>query len=584
MFVKNHYIRIFVSFIFLGLSAYSQNHNSEKCLTQVPENFSEIENQNRTTFQYYLDEYYNKFASKTSTAITNVPAKIHIVTDANGVTQITEDEIMDEIDEANSFLANSFLEITVCEDVNYIANNQLYFFDIDDQGLLYANNQPDIMNIYFVESIAFGNGNACGYTYLPGNSSQYYDVIVMDNQCTTNEISHTLVHEFGHHFNLLHTHGVSNVELTDELVNGTNCLGAGDRICDTPADPQLGNSNVSSVNCLYTGNETDALGQIFEPDTSNIMSYSPNTCIDSFSQDQYARMYAGFHTFKTYYSCPSFNVNFEYEKILNCDDTMTVNFSDLSVGANSWEWDVDGDDIIDYTDQNPSHNYDQPGTYDVSLTITNNESEITKVFPQVLSFDTSNYDTSSVSLKLFIVDPNENTWELKNGSGEILYSGGPYAEMNEYNYEFDINENDCYSFIIYDSAGNGLGNTSWTVGGGEEFYELKTNDGTLITFNNNFGYEELTLINNAYMSTTDSELNNQITLYPNPSSNVLKINYKNIIPDSFSIFDINGRTIKTKPIIDESDLIIDVSSYEKGLYFISIKSSEKVNNLKFLVK
>ena len=86
------------------------------------------------------------------------------------------------------------------------------------------------------------------------------------------------------------------------------------------------------------------------------------------------------------------------------------------------------------------------------------------------------------------------------------------------------------------------------------------------------------------MSTTDSELNNQITLYPNPSSNVLKINYKNIIPDSFSIFDINGRTIKTKPIIDESDLIIDVSSYEKGLYFISIKSSEKVNNLKFLVK
>ena len=156
--------------------------------------------------------------------------------------------------------------------------------------------------------------------------------------------------------------------------------------------------------------------------------------------------------------------------------------------------------------------------------------------------------------------------------------------MNEYNYEFDINENDCYSFIIYDSAGNGLGDTSWTVGGGEEFYELKTDDGTLITFNNNFGYEELTLINNAYMSTTDSELNNQITLYPNPSSNVLKINYKNIIPDSFSIFDINGRTIKTKPIIDESDLIIDVSSYEKGLYFISIKSSEKVNNLKFLVK
>ena len=71
---------------------------------------------------------------KTSTAITNVPAKIHIVTDANVVTQITEDEIMDEIDEANSFLANSFLEITVCEDVNYIANNQLYFLILMIKG------------------------------------------------------------------------------------------------------------------------------------------------------------------------------------------------------------------------------------------------------------------------------------------------------------------------------------------------------------------------------------------------------------------------------------------------------------------
>ena len=128
MLFKIYYKLILVSILFLNFSAFSQNHYSESCLTKVPENFSEIENQNRSTFQYYLEEYYNKFGSKTSTAITNVPAKIHIVTDANGVTEITEDEIMDEIDEANSFLANSFLEITVCDDVNYIANNQLYFF------------------------------------------------------------------------------------------------------------------------------------------------------------------------------------------------------------------------------------------------------------------------------------------------------------------------------------------------------------------------------------------------------------------------------------------------------------------------
>ena len=87
MLFKNYYKLILVSILFLNFSAFSQNHYSESCLTQVPENFSEIENQNRSTFQYYLEEYYNKFESKTSTAITNVPAKIHIVTDANGVTR-----------------------------------------------------------------------------------------------------------------------------------------------------------------------------------------------------------------------------------------------------------------------------------------------------------------------------------------------------------------------------------------------------------------------------------------------------------------------------------------------------------------
>ena len=43
----------------------------------------------------------------------------------------------------------------------------------------------------------------------------------------------------------------------DEYVNGTVIVQcAGDRFCDTPADPLINGSNVSSVNCLYTGNAT----------------------------------------------------------------------------------------------------------------------------------------------------------------------------------------------------------------------------------------------------------------------------------------------------------------------------------------
>lgn len=54
---------------------------------------------------------------------------------------------------------------------------------------------------------------------------------------------------------------------------------------------------------------------------------------------------------------------------------LVVNFQDFSAtpapgGITSWAWDVDGDGTTDYTTQNACHTYTVPGTYDVSLTIT----------------------------------------------------------------------------------------------------------------------------------------------------------------------------------------------------------------------
>ncbi len=583
---KGHLLKLTqIFFILFCFELFAQHSNISSCGTEVPENFFDTEKINKEGYNYFLEEYYNKVHSKSSTAITNVPVKIHIVTDSDGSTNITESQILDEINEANSFLANSFLEITVCEETNFISDNNLYLFDIsDDQGLLYSNNQSNILNIYFVESI--NDGDVAGYTYLPGNPSQYYDVIVMDNQATTNNISSTLIHEFGHHFNLIHTHGPTNVPgETEELVNGTNCSSTGDRFCDTPADPLINSSNVSSVNCLYTGNATDALGQIYDPDTSNIMSYSPDVCTDFFSVEQYAYMYAGYHYYRgTYYECPSFSVSFDYEKTLNCNNSMTVNFTDTSVGATSWEWDVNGDDVIDYTIQNPTHTFNEPGSYDVALTISNGESEITKVFPQLFIFNSTDFETSIINLDLFIVDINENTWEFKNSNDDILYSGGPYPEMGEYNYEFDTSNGDCYSFVIYDSAGNGLASTSWTVGGGSEFYELTTENGLIIQSNNNFGFEELTLINNQSMSLNEINFKNQVNLYPNPADDHIKIRYLNILPNSYKIFDLNGRLIYSKAVNNNNDLEVDVSGFERGFYFIAIQSGKNIDNLKFLVK
>lgn len=53
----------------------------------------------------------------------------------------------------------------------------------------------------------------------------------------------------------------------------------------------------------------------------------------------------------------------------------TVNFTDLSAstdpgGITTWSWDLNGDSVIDSNLQNPSYTYAVPGTYSVSLTVT----------------------------------------------------------------------------------------------------------------------------------------------------------------------------------------------------------------------
>jgi PKD repeat protein len=53
---------------------------------------------------------------------------------------------------------------------------------------------------------------------------------------------------------------------------------------------------------------------------------------------------------------------------------LEVQFTDLSRGgATSWEWDLDGDAMVDDTSPNPNHTYDAPGNYTVRLTVSNGE-------------------------------------------------------------------------------------------------------------------------------------------------------------------------------------------------------------------
>ena len=133
---------IFITlFYFLTIiNGYSQN--MENCATQTSDKDMQFIIENMDLIRYYENEYFLLKESKTSTALSSVPVKIHIITNDDGSGGIDINDVLSELDEVNAYFQNSFVEFFVCDDVNYINSSSLYDFDSDtQQDLLFSNHQ-----------------------------------------------------------------------------------------------------------------------------------------------------------------------------------------------------------------------------------------------------------------------------------------------------------------------------------------------------------------------------------------------------------------------------------------------------------
>jgi len=219
-----------------------------------------------------------------------LPAQIHIVLKKTGdgdntkYCGLTQAKLAAAIDTANKYYAsnNVGIELVMCGPVHYIYDNNFYDCSEDEFATLkQMYNVKNVLNIYFTGTVATyaGFGNAGG-------------IVVMKDVVK----STVLIHEIGHYLSLPHTHGNGNgvCPLSDELVDGSNCEAGGDGFCDTPADPNLyyacGDEIVDTKTCTYIGTAKDANGDSYHPLTNNIMSYSPQNCRTSFTDEQIWQM------------------------------------------------------------------------------------------------------------------------------------------------------------------------------------------------------------------------------------------------------------------------------------------------------
>jgi hypothetical protein len=183
---------------------------------------------------------------------------------------------------------------------------------------------------------------------------------------------------------------------------------------------------------------------------------------------------------------------------------------------------------------------------------------------------------------------DEITWDLKDGSGVVKYSGGPYTGKHSETLplpaliteNWTLDSNQCYTFTINDAQGDGI-----CCEGGNGYYNIKTNENTIVVKSGGaFGSKEVTNFTTNTLGSIPSEELNDIYLYPNPSKESLTIYLPNTIslPNSIIINNTLGQIISRKEVSTETDLTIDTSNLSNGIYFITFVIEDQKRILRFI--
>ena len=234
---------------------------------------------------------------------------------------------------------------------------------------VYQGNWPgdDYLNFYIVGDA----GGAGGYTTKPSSwtqSSMSNGIWVLYTQ-----IGGTVTHEVGHWLNLSHTWGNSN-----QPGDAANCS-SDDGFSDTP-------NTIGVTNCNFNENTCGPVANV-----ENYMSYS--FCYRMFTPQQAAEMYAAATSSirSNHWSTSNLNAvgavtnpplckaEFSSERFTICQGE-TIDFSDESFNGlvNSWNWTFTGGSPSSETVQNPSITYNTPGTYAVSLQVSDGSTTLTE--------------------------------------------------------------------------------------------------------------------------------------------------------------------------------------------------------------
>lgn len=201
----------------------------------------------------------------------------------------------------------------VTKDIKFVDNTQwnTQFIKQDDfisNKVLSSFEDPDALNIfYFITLLNRRGGQITGELGATALFPDQGNNLKLSASSVEIQNTATATHEIGHYLGLYHTDDdFRDSQGRLELVDGSNCAEAGDKICDTPASPDLNDSNIDEPTCNYIGTETDQNGMRYNPDTLNFMTQwagsdpDGSLCRRRFSQGQIDKMISVLNNERSY--------------------------------------------------------------------------------------------------------------------------------------------------------------------------------------------------------------------------------------------------------------------------------------------
>jgi hypothetical protein len=414
-------------------------------------------------------------------------------------------------------------------------------------------------------------------------------------------LGRTLTHELGHWLGLRHIWGDSG-----------NC--SNDDFCADTPDATTSNGGCPSIDSC----PSDGLGADM---VENYMDYTNDGCMHTFTADQTTRIQAVLANsprrmeLATSTAC-SPSVSYDYDgaieidnlNIEECGTTITPTVIVTNKGVTNLNSAVISYKIDNETASTQSWSGFLFTTQSQTVTLPeiNVPSGSHTLTVELLSpngnvdQDTNNntadssaftvfFDTTIVNLSLTTdLYGSETSWVFTDSADNVLYSGGNYLDaptqnspLTTYNEVFIVPSGECYSFKIYDGYGDGI---CCTYGPGS--YTLTDSNSNVIATGAEFGAEEIVSFAVNTLGTESYLLDRKVTLYPNPTTNVLniKLGTSNSLPDNYTIYNMLGQVVLQQSVAELNDLTVNTSSLSKGMYFIKIATDNASMSTPFVKK